>query len=75
MEQSERTKVVHQHWCGSAHWKNREQAAPDAECERQGGAIRCSTETLTARQVRRFKARPGEVKVTWSNGGMTWETE
>ncbi len=70
-----RTRTRHEHWCLDAHRKNPTQVAPDARCVERGSNLACSTVTLTARQERRFKSHPGQVKVTWSNGGMTWEDE
>ena len=68
-----RTRIQHSHWCPAAPRKNRAQTAPDETCKTGHQAITCSTDLLTARQVRTFKSHPGQVKVTWSNGGMTWE--
>lgn len=68
-----RTRTIQQHWCPAATGKNRRQDAPDATCQTGHQAISCATVTLTARQVRTFKSHPGQVKVTWDNGCMTWE--
>jgi hypothetical protein len=69
------TRTQHSHWCRSAHKSTVKGHAPTAQCLTEAGAISCSTETLTVRSVRRQKNRLGMVKVTWSNGGSTWETD
>ena len=69
------TRTKHSHWCRSAHKTEVRTQAPTAQCLAEAGAISCSTETLTVRSVRRQKNRPGMVKVTWSHGGSTWETD
>ncbi len=67
------TRTRHYHYCSAATGKNSRQVAPDASCVRTASSIPCGTEVLTAAKVRRFK--DGRVRVTWSNGGATWESE
>ncbi len=68
-----RTKTIHRHWCPAATGKNRRQDAPDATCQTGHQAISCATIVMTAVKVRTFKSHPGQVKVTWDAGCMSWE--